>query len=787
MLLVLVAKWKSRVGSRTLVPPFVLAWSLSLVFCYATYDPIPPRVNVRWSEHVTLSQRVALEAAYRLVEPEYADGRTWSYGLLDTSTDNIQRLVQDPAADDTHMIDRGTFALTEPPSAPLFVLFRFLVVSTIIGVAVASCVALLQRRAGRWWKAFLDARRAAVGDKGAPLRLVERTARSVVFLVAASYFYMLMEWVFFATKPSFMSRLTTWEVFSIPVTTPLALVVAAVPFWIAATLLLVVVRGVWPLTPLFERALFLGPAAITAAAALLLLDNFTYVLFGHNLGRVQGLGRYAYAALFSGVLIALAWSFERRSRSPFWRRHPRSPFVACGVLVGISLAVAVGNAGPSRPTTEPSGQPHRDDLANVLILSTDGLNADHMSAYGYERDTTPFIRKLLPEFLVSENHLSNSESTAGSIAALLTGKLPTATRVFYSQDAFVDDDVFQHMPGLLWGWGYSNVDIGLRFFADAHDMNMRQAFHVGAGRRLESLGPFESLRPRLTSEFYFIDLLQDRISGRLRHAFGVEDLVDPLIGQNWNDTTMTDDSSRITEWRSFLEESPRPFFAHIHLLGTHGQRFHPELRHFSVGSEQTDPWMTDFYDDSILQFDVYVAEVLQILKDLGDYENTLIIINSDHGSRWTIDRRLPLLIRFPHQEHRGRITWNTQRVDIAPTIVDYLGGEVPAWMAGQSLIGPEPDRQRPIFSFVSTDSDRESEAPPFYNLRAVQVVLGDRVYRLDLHTTEMYTARLDGHTAPLEEGELQSMAKVREAIVRHLRGSGYDVSPLEAPEPNAPR
>ena len=32
------------------------------------------------------------------------------------------------------------------------------------------------------------------------------------------------------------------------------------------------------------------------------------------------------------------------------------------------------------------------------------------------------------------------------------------------------------------------------------------------------------------------------------------------------------------------------------------------------------------------------------------------------------------MIRFPRQEHRGRITWNTQRVDIAPTIVDYLGG-----------------------------------------------------------------------------------------------------------------
>ena len=756
---------------------FMLAFSVSLAFCYTTYDPIPPRVNVRWSEDVAPRQRVALEAAYRLAQPEYADGTTWSYGLLDTSTGNIQRLVQDPAVDDTHMIERRTFELTEPPPTLLFVLLRFLVWSSIVGVTVAS----FSRSYGRWWRAFLKA------SDGAPMRLVELTARSFVFLVVASYFYMLMEWVFFATKPSFMSRLTTWEMFSIPVTTPLALVVAGVPFWVAATVLLVAVRRVRPLTPLFNPALFLAPAAITAAAALLLLDNFTYVLFGHNLGKVQGFGRYAYAVLFSGGLVALAWSFERRSRSPFWRRHPRSPFVACGVLVGISLAIAVGNAGPSRPATEPGGQPNRARLANVLILSTDGLNANHMSAYGYERDTTPFIRKLLPEFLVAENHLSNNDSTAGSIAALLTGKLSTATGVFHSPDALVDDDVFQHLPGVLRGWGYSNVDIGLRFFADAHDMNMRQAFHVGVGRGVESLGPLESLRSRLTSEVYFLELQQDRINSRLRHAFGVADLVDPLSWQDWNDATMTDDSRRLAEWRSFLEESPRPFFAHLHLLGTHGTRFYPELRHFSAGSEQTDPWMTDFYDDSILQFDVYVAEIVQILKDLGDYENTLIIINSDHGSQWTIDQRLPLMIRFPRQEHRGRITWNTQRVDIAPTIVDYLGGEVPAWMTGQSLIGSDPDRHRPIFSFKSAGSHRESDGPPFYNLQAVQVVLGDRLYRLDLHTTETHTARLDGDTAPLEKEALQSMASVRQAIVRHLRESGYDVSTLDAPYPDVPR
>lgn len=420
-----------------------------------------------------------------------------------------------------------------------------------------------------------------------------------------------------------------------------------------------------------------------------------------------------------------------------------------------------GRASPSFTVSDNGGLAYR-----IATLDTQLMWVD--------RETTPFVKSLLPELLVAENHLPNNEATAGSIAALLSGKLPTATRVFYPEDAFLGDDVFQHLPGLLRSWGYTNADIGLRFFADAHDMNMRQAFHVGVGRRLETLGPLEWLRPRLTSEAYFLDLLQERIGNRLRYAFGLQDVADPYQAP-WNPETDSD-ANRMAELRGFLEEARRPFFAHVHLMGTHGDRFYPTLRHFSAGSEQTEPWMRDFSDDAILQFDAYVAEALQFLKDIGDYEDTLIIINSDHGSQWTIDRRLPLLVRFPHQEHRGRLTWNLQRIDIAPTIVDFLGGHIPAWMTGRSLIGREPNPRRPIFSFLSTDSDRSREGPPFYNLRAVQVALGDRLYRLDLHTGESRTWRIDGHTAPLEPWELPSMVEVEQTIIQQLTNSGYDES-----------
>ena len=142
------------VRKRWFLVPFVLAFLLSLAFSYATYEaPFDPRVNVRWSEQVTQSQREALETEYDLAEPEYTGERTWQYEILDTSTDNIRRLVQDPAAADTDMIDRTTFALADPPPVPLIVLFEPLVMSSIIGFFVASGVAPLRRPAERLWRA----------------------------------------------------------------------------------------------------------------------------------------------------------------------------------------------------------------------------------------------------------------------------------------------------------------------------------------------------------------------------------------------------------------------------------------------------------------------------------------------------------------------------------------------------------------------------------------------------------------------------------------------------------
>ncbi len=181
-------------AKRRFAASFVLVFSTSLAFSYVTYEAPPaPRINVRWSAHVTSLQQRTVEATYHLTEPDHQEGRTWSYAILDTSTDNLRRLVQDPAAEDTHWIDRATFELSEPPPAPLFVLSGFLALSSLLAIVAAAfftwmgperwkllfrvptmSLAPLWSAGRRWSQAALDAGSAAL----APLVWLSTSLRS---------------------------------------------------------------------------------------------------------------------------------------------------------------------------------------------------------------------------------------------------------------------------------------------------------------------------------------------------------------------------------------------------------------------------------------------------------------------------------------------------------------------------------------------------------------------------------------------------------------------------------
>lgn len=137
------------------------------------------------------------------------------------------------------------------------------------------------------------------------------------------------------------------------------------------------------------------------------------------------------------------------------------------------------------------------------------------------------------------------------------------------------------------------------------------------------------------------------------------------------------------------------------------------------------------YTDRIL------ARIVTTLKQAGTYEDSLLIVTSDHGAsfvpgekRRTIGSRtfseivnVPLFVK-PPGDHRGRVSETFARgVDVLPTIADQIG-VAPTWeVEGRSLLGPE--RPRPevievgVEGFGRSDESEEMRTSRFLRQREI--------------------------------------------------------------------
>src|SRR5438046_10733710 len=67
----------------------------------------------------------------------------------------------------------------------------------------------------------------------------------------------------------------------------------------------------------------------------------------------------------------------------------------------------------------------RSPQPNILMIVMDTTRADHLSVYGYERDTTPNLKKLAQDAALYTNAISAADITLSSHASLFTGFYPS--------------------------------------------------------------------------------------------------------------------------------------------------------------------------------------------------------------------------------------------------------------------------------------------------------------------------------------------------------------------------
>ena len=136
------------------------------------------------------------------------------------------------------------------------------------------------------------------------------------------------------------------------------------------------------------------------------------------------------------------------------------------------------------------------------------------------------------------------------------------------------------------------------------------------------------------------------------------------------------------------------------------------------------------YFGLITEVDHHIGRVVAFLKDSGQYNDTLIVVTADHGEmlgdrhswgKFTVHDaayHTPLIIRQPGNEDRAGaiVTEPTETIDVTPTILDWVGQNIPNSMDGRSLLpllrGEIPDGWRK-FTFSEFDFS-EPEAPTIW-------------------------------------------------------------------------
>jgi arylsulfatase A-like enzyme len=174
---------------------------------------------------------------------------------------------------------------------------------------------------------------------------------------------------------------------------------------------------------------------------------------------------------------------------------------------------------------------------------------------------------------------------------------------------------------------------------------------------------------------------------------------------------------------SFVTKKDRPWFVYLGLIDTHVTwrakepwmsrydggykgRFATEYGddgpHGSDGKDLNDKekdHVRALYDSNVSYQDELLGQLVEKLKTLGIYDQTMIVITADHGDELWEDGRVghggserdtllhvPLLVHYQPMFPAGKIVEGVEAIDIVPTLADALGvANDPEWQ-GASLL-----------------------------------------------------------------------------------------------------
>ena len=231
-------------------------------------------------------------------------------------------------------------------------------------------------------------------------------------------------------------------------------------------------------------------------------------------------------------------------------------------------------------------------------------------------------------------------------------------------------------------------------------------------------------------------------------------------------------AARAVRWLQSERDRERPFFLWVHFFDPHAD--------YEPPAEWAAKFPGDPYQGEISYADNSFGFILKELDDQQILENTVVVFTSDHGDGlgehgesthslfiYESTTRVPLLMTGPGVPAGRRVDQLVRTVDIAPTVLDLAGLEVPAGLDGASLVpvwnGREDQRTAYLETFVTRLNFGWSE---LRGMRGVgsKVILAPRPEAYDLAADPEETRNLleDGGSMPDADREL--MRELQEIV-----------------------
>lgn len=499
------------------------------------------------------------------------------------------------------------------------------------------------------------------------------------------------------------------------------------------------------------------PSLILSFLAIQLLENFTYTLFKFSVLRIINDAR-----IFYGLLIIFCFVSITKFATELSMKAKPSKILdkICFASLLTSLILFVFNFSLNRSfISEPINLPSDKNLPNIYIIGSDALRADFMQVYGYEVANTPFLNSIKSELIIAENAFSNANKTYGSTLALLTGKLGIKTNLAAYPQILQKENSFQHLPGILKQLGYKSMQLSARKNADSFDANMRLGFDFVNYRETKNYQlPFISDN---SNELYFLIQIFERIYIILMQSFALVSVEKIQYELAAYPIDKKSDSKTIQDAKEFISKQTAPHMVHLHLMGTHAGSFLnagfevSDIAQFSNPTEDQPAFNKTKYEQAILRFDNYLKDFFEFLKNENKFENSIIVIYSDHDPGYHVNVHVPLIFRFPHGQNSKTIKNNTQLIDIAPTILEFLGLQKPNWMDGDSLLFVEPHANRPILSVIES------------NPKEIGLSICDRAYIYSLQNKIFVSSKIPNQSPSCnQEFDLEKLGGIAELIER---------------------